>query len=206
MIDKLYVYEANKWKQAQLMEETGLGAERFVYLGKGDYISLRKNNSVYLEILHPERKSDAQYQKLIDDETDENLLSLVFKITFSGRKGNTALLITGDMGEEGEKEMIREYGRHVSGASSSELCSEILKVGHHGSKTSSMEAFLDAVRPEFAVIQVGKKNMYGHPAPEALQRLAVAGAAIYRNDLMGAVGFEIKKGEVVDIKTMINDE
>lgn len=206
MIDKLYVYEANKWKQAQLMEETGLGAERFVYLGKGDYISLRKNNSVYLEILHPARKSDAQYQKLIDDETDENLLSLVFKITFSGRKGNTALLITGDMGEEGEKEMIREYGRHVSGASSSELCSEILKVGHHGSKTSSMEAFLDAVRPEFAVIQVGKNNMYGHPAPEALQRLADAGAAIYRNDLMGAVGFEIKKGEVVDIKTMINDE
>ena len=206
MIDTLFVYEANQLKQKQLMEETGLDAKRFVYLGKGDYISLRKNNSVYLEVLHPARKSDAQYQKLIADETDENLLSLIFKISFSGSKSNTALLITGDMGEEGEMEMIREYGRHVSGTSSSELCSSILKVGHHGSKTSSTDPFLDAVQPKFAVIQVGKHNMYGHPTPEALQRLADAGAAIYRNDLMGAVGFEIKKGEVVDIKTMINDE
>ena len=82
----------------------------------------------------------------------------------------------------------------------------LLKVGHHGSKTSSTELFLDAVQPDFAVIQVGEKNMYGHPALEALQRLTDAGAVIYRNDYMGAVGFEIKNGKVVEIKTMINDE
>ena len=206
MVDKLYVYEANKLKQKQLMEETGLDATQFVYLGKGDSISLRKYNSVYLEILHPDRKTEAEYRNLIADETDENLLSLVFKITFSGSKGNTALLITGDMGEEGENEMIREYSRHAYGSTSSKLSSEILKVGHHGSKTSSTELFLDAVQPDFAVIQVGEKNMYGHPALEALQRLTDAGAVIYRNDYMGAVGFEIKNGKVVEIKTMINDE
>ena len=89
---------------------------------------------------------------------------------------------------------------------SSELCSEILKVGHHGSTTSSSDSFLEAVQPDFAVIQVGKNNMYGHPTQEAMQRLADAGAVIFRNDLMGAVGFEIKNGEVVSIKKMINDE
>jgi len=206
MIDKLYVYEANKLKQMQMMEETGLDETQFVYLGKGDRISLRKNSSVYLDVLHPDRKSDGEYQKMIAEETDENLLSLVFKITFSGSKGNTSLLVTGDMGEEGESEMVRNYSCRASGPSSSELCSEILKVGHHGSKTSSSDSFLEAVQPDFAVIQVGKNNMYGHPTQEAMQRLADAGAVIFRNDLMGAVGFEIKNGEVVSIKKMINDE
>ena len=56
------------------------------------------------------------------------------------------------------------------------------------------------------MIQVGKNNMYGHPTQEAMQRLADAGAVIFRNDLMGAVGVEIKNGEVVSIKKMINDE
>lgn len=206
MVERLYVYEANKMKQTKIVEETGLDAKRIVYLGEGDIISLRKDDSVYLEILHPDRKSDAEYKRMISDETDENMLSLVFKITFSGSKGNTALLITGDMGEEGEAEMIREYDAQAHSAASSKLRSEILKVGHHGSKTSSTDSFLHAVHPEYAVIQVGKNNMYGHPAPEAMKRIADTGAVVYRNDLMGAVGFVIKNGKVADVKTMIHDD
>lgn len=70
------------------------------------------------------------------------------------------------------------------------LNSDVLKVGHHGSKTSSSEEFLRAVLPEVAVIQVGRKNRYGHPNQEVLERLAAVGAKIFRNDLDGDIKFQ----------------
>ena len=80
------------------------------------------------------------------------------------------------------------------------LDSDVLKVGHHGSKTSSAEEFLAAVSPEVALIQVGRKNRYGHPHQEVLDRLSAVGAKILRNDLDGDIviesqgtGLEIKK-------------
>ena len=82
------------------------------------------------------------------------------------------------------------------------LDADILKVAHHGSKYSSSDAFLDAVSPDIAVIQVGK-NIYGHPTPETLERLESRGVSVYRNDECGAVGFEIDDGEIEKIKTII---
>ncbi len=70
------------------------------------------------------------------------------------------------------------------------LDSDVLKVGHHGSKTSSSAEFLAVVRPKIAVIQVGRKNRYGHPAQEVLDRLAAVGAKILRNDLEGDIRVE----------------
>ena len=71
--------------------------------------------------------------------------------------------------------------------SGSNLRSNVLKVGHHGSKFSSSEEFLRAVKPALAVISVGKKNRYGHPTPEALERLQAAGARILRTDEDGDI-------------------
>jgi beta-lactamase superfamily II metal-dependent hydrolase len=68
--------------------------------------------------------------------------------------------------------------------------SDILKVAHHGSRTSSREEFLEAVSPEIAVVQVGRKNRYGHPTQEVLDRLATVGAQIFRNDLDGDIRVE----------------
>ena len=68
-----------------------------------------------------------------------------------------------------------------------DLQSTILKVGHHGSKTSTSSGFLQAVRPQYAVICVGKDNSYGHPTDEALSRLKVAGAEAYRTDEKGTI-------------------
>ena len=65
----------------------------------------------------------------------------------------------------------------------------MLKVGHHGSVTSSSWEFIHAVRPRWAIISVGKGNTFGHPRRETLQRLEEAGAATYRADLHGAVSF-----------------
>ena len=206
MVDNIYVYEANMLKIQQIMEDTGMSEDRIEYICAGDRIDLcgvHNNDSVFVEILHPERETAAKYRKMMADETDENLLSLVFKVIFTGRRGSTSVLITGDMGEEGENELLRTYGLSSSGHSGSALHADILKVGHHGSKTSSTEPFLASVHPEIAVIQVGKNNMYGHPTPEAIERLTAVGAEIYRNDLMGAIGFDIRKGKVRKTRTIV---
>ena len=200
MVDRIYVYEANSLKKQQIMEETGLSEGQIAYLKAGDAVNLcgvHNLNSVYVEILHPKRRTASEYRKMIADEADENLQSLAIKVIFSDRHGSTSILITGDMGEEGEKELLRAYREA--------LHSDILKVGHHGSKTSSTDAFLNAVRPATAVIQVGRNNMYGHPTPEVIERLTDAGAEIYRTDLMGAVGFDIKGGEVRKIIQMLDN-
>jgi beta-lactamase superfamily II metal-dependent hydrolase len=72
----------------------------------------------------------------------------------------------------------------------SELKSDILKVGHHGSKTSSSQEFLQAVLPGYAVISVGRNNRYGHPHQEVLDRLKKFGIQIFRTDLNGDVVIE----------------
>ena len=95
--------------------------------------------------------------------------------------GKNSFLLTGDA----EKPL--EY--RLLWADPGVLKSDILKIGHHGSKTSSSEEFLKTVSPKVAVIQVGRKNRYGHPTQEVLERLAEAGIAVLRNDLDGDVGF-----------------
>jgi competence protein ComEC len=69
------------------------------------------------------------------------------------------------------------------------LRSDLLKVGHHGSATSSSWEFIHAVHPRWAIISVGRGNTFGHPRLETLQRLQEEGAATYRTDLNGAVSF-----------------
>jgi competence protein ComEC len=91
--------------------------------------------------------------------------------------GDFDALVTGDMNAAVEKRLVK-YGNLPD--------IELLVVGHHGSSYSSSEELLMATRPEYAVISVGYNN-YGHPAPEALERLAAAGCEIYRTDLMGTV-------------------
>jgi beta-lactamase superfamily II metal-dependent hydrolase len=68
-----------------------------------------------------------------------------------------------------------------------ELRSDVLKAGHHGSKSSSSEFFLKAVEPRIVVISAGARNRYGHPAPEILERFEAIGARIYRTDRDGAI-------------------
>jgi len=92
--------------------------------------------------------------------------------------GETAFLFTGDLEAAGERGLI---------ASGLDLQADVLKVGHHGSRTSSTDAFLDAVAPVAAVIQVGERNQFGHPHGEVLGRLAERGIAVYRTDVNGAV-------------------
>ena len=91
--------------------------------------------------------------------------------------GDFDVLVTGDMNAAVEKRLVK-YGNLPD--------IEVLVAGHHGSAASTSEELLLAVRPEYAVISVGY-NSYGHPSPEALERMAAAGCAIYRTDWMGTV-------------------
>ena len=94
-----------------------------------------------------------------------------------GSAGSFDVLITGDMKGNTERALIREHPIPDI---------EVLVVGHHGSKYSSHPDFLAAVKPEIAVISVGD-NSYGHPTPEAIERLEAAGAAVYRTDEEGNI-------------------
>jgi competence protein ComEC len=95
--------------------------------------------------------------------------------------GLATFLLTSDIGARAERELLQ---RGVP------LAATVLKVAHHGSSGSSTPPFLRAVRPIAAVISVGARNRYGHPAAGTLERLAAAGATTYRTDRDGAVIFE----------------
>ena len=100
--------------------------------------------------------------------------SLALRVTF----GQRSLLLTGDMEKPMERSAL---------ARAEPLRADILKVGHHGSNTSSIDSFLDAVSPEFAVISDGFENTFRHPHPKVLERLAAHDARILRTDQDGLI-------------------
>jgi len=106
---------------------------------------------------------------------DLNHYSAVVKVDFLDK----SFLFTGDAEKINEEEMIEKYGVRLK--------SHILKVGHHGSNTSTSEEFIEKVVPDYAVISVGKDNSYGHPSALVIQRLQNHGVKIYRTDLQGTI-------------------
>jgi len=115
------------------------------------------------------------------EEISVNNTSLVLKLCY----GNTTILFMGDAEKEAEERLVKENG----GSDSSEdlLKADVIKVGHHGSDTSTSEPFIDRVDPDAAVISAGKNNKFGHPSPEVLDRLLRRGVKIFRTDECGAV-------------------
>ena len=111
-----------------------------------------------------------------------NALSCVLRVV--GADGASALL-TGDVEAPGEARLVA-LARDRPADPAARLRSDILVVPHHGSHTSSTDAFLDAVRPRVAVIQVGYRSCYGHPAPDVVARYAAHGIAVVRTDHCGA--------------------
>lgn len=92
--------------------------------------------------------------------------------------GKDSFLFTGDAEKDTEEKLM---------SSGADIAAEVLKVGHHGSKTSTEESFLEKVAPQIAIISVGKNNRYGHPTDEVLARLAAFGAEILRTDISGDI-------------------
>lgn len=106
----------------------------------------------------------------VNDGSDTNNTSIVLKITY----GSTAFLFTGDAEREVEQAILNR---------GTDLSATVLKVGHHGSDTSTTYPFLREIMPEYAIISVGKGNSYGHPTDNNLSRLRDADVTVYRTDL-----------------------
>lgn len=110
---------------------------------------------------------------------ERNDLSIVLHATIGGKKW----LFTGDLGIEGEMLLIQE---------NKQIDTDVLKVGHHGSKYSSSDSFLEETTPDYAVISVGERNRYGHPGKEVIARLEEQGIRIFRTDENGAIIYKFK--------------
>ena len=141
------------------------------------------DDGVEVQTLHPP-SSDSD-----PAGADLNDSSVVVRVVY----GSASFLLTGDIAAEGERWLLR---------SGQPLDSDVLKVAHHGSKTSSSEAFLDAVSPRAAVISAGQDNRFGHPAPEIVQRLEglTPQPRIFKTYESGSITFETD-GSALSVKT-----
>ena len=131
-------------------------------------MSLSLGEGVYLNILFPDRDNE-------DWET--NTASIVTKLTY----GDTSFLLTGDSPIAIEKYLSMIDGKNLK--------SDVLKAGHHGSRTSTSESFASLVSPEYAVISAGKDNRYGHPHKEVLDILEKIKATILKTYELGTISF-----------------
>ncbi len=118
------------------------------------------------------------------EEEDINNRSVIIMAAAFGNK----FLFSGDAEKETEQDLI---------ASGINFDCDVLKVGHHGSNTSSSKAFLDIATPEYAAISVGEGNSYGHPSSTVMERLEAMGTQIFRTDYMGDIVFKIENERIV---------
>ena len=109
---------------------------------------------------------------------ESNAASIVIKLSY----GEVDFMLTGDAGNGIEEYLVSECGTLLQ--------SEVLKLGHHGSKTSTSESFLEAVAPEYAVVSAGKDNRYGHPNIEVVERVRNYGSQIVNTAEIGTIIFK----------------
>jgi len=136
------------------------------------HLSLTFPSGAVLKTLYPQ----ASLEDRVSSNTNDT--SIAMKLTY----GETEFLFTGDLGKD--KERVLDVGEV-----------EVFKVGHHGSKSSTDEEFLQKIRPQFAIISAGEDNRYGHPASEVMERLHLSGAKVLETSKKGSIQYVCKKKE-----------
>jgi len=142
-----------------------------------------------------DKKKIPYYSCLKKLNIDDNKLHFLNNEDYGNENDNSSVIYTelnnykflfmGDAGVEVEEDLIKEYSLKDI---------DVLKVGHHGSKTSSSKNFIDEINPRYSVISVGKNNRYGHPNNSVLNNLD--DSKIYRTDQDGSIMFKIKNNEL----------
>lgn len=180
MITQEYLNIINKCKKKNI---------KIIVIERGDKLKIDKRTE--FEILHPGERF------LDDGKGGLNANAIVCKMNYKLNNGKIfSILFTGDIEVEAEKELEQVYGK--------KLKADILKIAHHGSKTSSREEFIKLVSPKIALIGVGENNKFGHPADITLERLEKENVKVYRTDQMGEVSITINKNGEIKVKTQIN--
>lgn len=151
-----------------------------------DIIQIEKD--LYFEILWPDN------QNLLNENSLNNN-SIVTKLHYK----KFSMLFTGDIEKIAEKQIIEEYKNNLQ-----ILNSTVLKVAHHGSKTSSIQEFIEVVKPKISIIGVGENNKFGHPNDDVIARLQNIGSKIYRTDKMGEISIAVNNKGIIKIKKFIN--
>jgi len=135
---------------------------------------LKANEPELLENLKFGDANCTFYGPINSEKGDLNTYSIILKLTY----GNTKFLFTGDAQAQNERAMIdNNY----------DLSADVLKLGHHGSRTSTSNEFLDKVNPKYAVVSCGKGNDYGHPHKETVNKLKSRNIPLYRTDESGTI-------------------
>ena len=148
---------------------------KIIIARKGMIFNLDEN--IVLKILFPDRDVSGM---------DTNDASIIAQLVY----GNNEFLFTGDSPQK-----IEEYLVSINGE---KLSSDVLKIGHHGSKTSSSESFIGFVSPEYAIISAGLNNKYGHPHKEVIDLLNEFGVKILKTSEIGTIIFETD-GEILNL-------
>ena len=149
----------------------------------GERLNIEKN--LYFDILWPD----------MENKINENVLnnnSLICKLVYK----DFSMLFTGDIEEIAEKTILKKY------KGSKLLKSTILKVAHHGSKTSSSKEFISAVQPQIALIGVGSNNKFGHPSNVTIENLKNINCKIYRTDKDGEISIKVDNNKIVIFKKL----
>ena len=184
------VEESNNYKEfVNIIKKKNI---KYSVLKRKQKIKIEKG--VEINVLWPESDKKEKISK-ISKPLNNN--SLVLKLEYK----NFSMLFTGDIEKEAEERIYEEYKREEK-----RLKSDILKVAHHGSKTSTYEKMLDIIDPKVALIGVGKDNMFGHPANEVIDRLNNRKIILYRTDKNGEVSIYVKNKNNIKIKSMYKNE
>lgn len=150
--------------RAMLEASAAVGA-RWQRVRPGEVLEV---DGVALEFLAP----DSAWTVSLNDPNEASTI-------VRARYGSVRILLTGDA-EGREEDWLLTHAAN-------RLAADVLKVGHHGSATSSSVPFVDAVAPRLALVSVGRDNFYGHPSPDVMRRLSAAGATVLRTDQLGTV-------------------
>ena len=159
---------------------------KILVVGQGDRLTIEKG--LYFDILWPSKTN-------LISENILNNNSIVCKLHYK----SFSMLFTGDIEETAEKEILKQYKNDIQ-----VLNSFLLKVAHHGSKTSSIKEFVEAVKPNISLIGVGENNKFGHPNKDVIERLESVGSKIYRTDTMGEITVVVDKNGKIKIEKMCN--
>ncbi len=149
---------------------------------------IKIENNLYFDVLWP-NDTDIVFKNSINNN------ALVCKLNYK----NFSMLFTGDIEQEAENKIVFKY------KNTKILNSTIIKVAHHGSKSSSTEDFLKLVQPQIALIGVGANNTFGHPNSEIIKRLENYNVKVYRTDEMGEIEMNVNsKGKIKIDKKLSN--
>lgn len=159
-------------------------------------MTISPDNNTELNFLWPNIPSGVESVLPVHEE--QNHESVAFRLSMNGR----SFLFTGDMDVEAEEEIVQKA--RLNGINKG-LPIDVLKVAHHGSKTSTGDVWLQFWNPTAAVISAGVNNMYGHPNAAVLERLASSNIAVFRTDLQGEIQMRVR-ADGIDVRHKLGEE